>query len=358
VQLLGASGQTPSGLPLVQPSAARVAYTITNVGDTTSAPAPVFVSYLAGGATRDTVPPIAPGVSVRREVALDYSSVSPFRFAGGDRDRVFLAVEAPRDSVNSMSFASTEYFRVAIPLLGLEATADSLRVRAGLPLAGEFRLVNHSQYAASPPVRIMGCLFDRFRGCTPEHWTAFGGWDVPSIPPQGSATFATSITVPVTATWQDEDLTYSMGVCSVPSGYTDPYLDLGTSDCGSGALSLLVRPDYEACTPPLLLPGVPYTFTGYNCGLRPATTLSYPGLAADATQQGRFHLVALDVAAGATYGFTRSGGTQPLRFYDADGFTQDDVDPAADRIRFAQGGRIYLVLWSPQPALTVTLEAL
>jgi hypothetical protein len=153
-------------------------------------------------------------------------------------------------------------------------------------------------------------------------------------------------------------MTYRANFCRLPAGHSDPYLP-GLAERCDEAFSLLVLPDYDrTCQPPLLPIGRSHVFTAYNCGIRPATTLVSEWYGPGSTELGRFHLVAIDAAAGATYRFTRSAGTQPLRFYDADGFTQDDLDPLPELIRFAKGGRKYIVLYTPQSFLTVSLEAL
>jgi len=354
------SPTTPSfnNLPLVQPGDARVAYAVTNIGDTMSGRVPVFIDYLTGH-VQDTLPPLAPGQRVLRPVTLDYSAAGVFRSA--DVGGVRVLVLAPPDSVKSSSSMESPEFRVAIPLLSIQATLDSASIRVGRPLAGQSRVVNSSRYAASPAFRMAGCLSDGFRFCYPDTRTTFGDWDIPALPPQTSFAFASSILIPAAAAWQDEDMTYRANFCRLPAGHSDPYLDPYLPGAGKRCdetFSLHVLPDYErSCQPPLLAIGRSHVFTAYNCGIRPATTLvdewSWPG----DTELGRFHLVAIDAAAGATYRFTRSAGTQPLRFYDADGFTQDDLDPAGDRIRFAESGRKYVALYTPQASLTVSLGA-
>jgi hypothetical protein len=183
------SPTTPSfgGLPLVQPGVARAAYGVTNIGDTVSGRVTVFAQWLTGSVS-ETLPPLAPGQRVLRSITLDYSAVGVFRST--DVDRVWVVVHAPPDSVKSSSSMESPEFRIAIPLLRIQATPDSASIRVGYPLAGQYRVVNSSRYAASPAFRMAGCLSDGFRFCYPDTRTIFGDWGIPALPPQTSHAFA------------------------------------------------------------------------------------------------------------------------------------------------------------------------
>jgi hypothetical protein len=337
-------------LPIVQPGALRVDFTIRNRGRIA---APLETMLLTLRAADNNFlsqvvrpqPPLAPGESYSGSTLIEVGSLEGNRLRD-DRMMVEVWVGATGDTLNENNVMSSALFHLAVPLPDLSFTTEPF-VTVGQSVGLSVIVRNYGRHADLPAQTVTGCLYDGFRGCTPDYRTSTGSFATPAVAAGSAVQFNTTMMIPPSAAWQDAAARYNIYLCTgLPSTY-----DVANSiACGfSTWTGLTVRPDYESvCAPPLLVAGITVTLSTYNCGLRP----SLAGFEAE-TRAYRFHIASLQAESNVTYALQRSDTTSVVRIYDAQGNSVRDIDPAPEYIRVDVAQRIYLVMYSSTESLAI-----
>ena len=339
-------------LPIVQPAALRVNYTIRNRGrvavpiagvQTTLQSAAgdfLFQMHQEHGA-------LAPGESYSASLLLQPSSLEGYRLRD-DRMMVQVSVEVGGDTVQDNNVRSSALFHLAIPLPEISFSTVPTAV-IGEPIAVEVIARNHGLHADLAAQTVTACLHDIwFRGCTPEYRTTTGGFAMPLVAAGTAVQFTTTMVIPPSAAWQDAAARYDIYLCfGQPATYD---VDDSLACAFSQIRKITVRPEYESvCAPPRLVPGASVTLAAYNCGLRPNRT----GFESE-TRAYRFHIVSLEAESNVTYALQRSDTTSVVRIYDAQGNSVFDRDAAPERIRVDVAQLLYLVMYSTHESLGIT----
>ena len=338
-------------LPIVQPAAVRVGYTIRNRGRVAVPAGVVWLNLVSanGHDFSETIeqqqPGLAPGETHSGSALIPTGSLQGVGLRD-DRMTAKVSVWASEDTVVSNNVMSSALFHLAVPLLDLSFTAEPNAV-IGQPIALSIIARNYGLHAEVPAQSLTGCLYDGFGGCRPEYRTTTGAIEIPRVPAGSAVQFNTTMVIPPSAAWQDAYSRYTMYLCAgQPATY-----NVGDSvRCVSSSRTLWVRPDYaSSCAPPALTAGMAVTLATYNCGLRPTLagfetqTLAY-----------RFHLVSLEAESNVTYALQRSDTTSIVRIYDAQGNAVYDLDAAPERIRVEAAQRLYLVMYSATESIAIT----
>ena len=343
VIIASASTDSETGLPIVHPPSFPVEVTIRNRGTDTAAAGTIDVmlgEYYHS--TQLSHSELAPGASFRGSVTIPLSATGASRIKD-DRMTVQAAVWSAGDSIAQNNQMLTGPIHVAIPLLDITFTTATTAF-AGQPIELTMVVRNYGQHAASPARTISACLFDGFRGCEPSDRTTAGSVTIPMVAPGAALQIVRTMTMAPTGAWQDAAGNYGMYLCEIGM-YQVTY----EWACFSNGPHILVRPSYDAvCAPPTLTSNA-VALAAYNCGHRP----TLPSFEAE-TQRYRFHIVSLDAQANATYGVQRSDTSSVVRIYNSLGDVVHDFDPHPERIRVAATEKIYLVMYTAAPALTIS----
>jgi hypothetical protein len=352
VSVAGDATDPQTGLLIVQPAALRVSYTIRNRGRIAAPLAGVQTTLQSAAGDflfgiYQEHGPIAPGESYSGSLLLQTSSLEANRLRD-DRMTVEVGVGASGDTQYANDFMSSALFHLAIPLVDFSFTTVPVAV-IGQPVAVSVIARNYGLHADLPAQTATGCLYDGFRGCTPPYRTTIGGVAIPRVAAGSAVQFNTTIVIPSSAAWQDAAAQYGMYLClGQPMTYD---VNRSVTCAFSEVRALTVRPDYESvCAPPALIPGVQVTLATYNCGLRP----SLAGFETE-TRAYRFHIVSLQAESNVTYALQRSDTTSVIRIYDAQGNSVFDRDPAPERIRVDVAQRLYLVMYSKDESVGITV---
>lgn len=346
LNIASSSIDSVTGLPIVQPPGMAIEVTIRNRGTDTAAAGVIDLMVGDYFATR-TMPHAAlpPGATYRGSVTLAIPNGGATSVKD-DRMTVEASVWAPGDSVSENNQMSAGPVHLAIPLLDVTFTTAATAL-AGEPIELTMVARNYGTHAASPVQIIAACLYDGFRGCEPDSRTTAGTLTLPEIAPGAAREITMTMPLAPTGAWQDAAGRYSIYLCT--GGTT--YASSGWA-CFRFGRSILVRPSYEAVCGPPTLSSSAISLTGYNCGVRP----TLPSFEAE-TQRYRFHIVALEVRSGVTYVLQRSDTSSPVRLYNSQGDVVHDYDPHPERIRVAAAEKIYLVMYSEAPALTIAMTS-
>jgi hypothetical protein len=339
-------------LPIVQPGALRVNYAIRNRGRTVTPAGSVWLNLVSAGedyyspTMHQAHPALAPGEMHSGSALLTIGSIQGHRIRD-DRMTVQAEVWTVDDTFVSNNEMSSALFHLAVPLLDVDFAATPVAI-IGQPVALAVVVRNYGRHADVPAQTMTGCLYDGFRGCSPEYRTTTGGLQIPHVAAGTAVQFNTTLSVPPSAAWQDAAADYQMHLCvGQPMAYA---VDESLVCSISPGRNVVVRPDYESvCAPPVLVPGQQLTLSAYNCGLRP----SMAGFEAE-TRAYRFHITSLQAESGVTYALQRSDTTSLVRLYDAQGNHVRDLDPAPDRIRVDVAQRLYLVMYSATESIAIT----
>lgn len=352
LEVLYAETDPETMLGIVWPDAVQVRYKVRNRGSRIAPEGQIYISFNASQFTgydyaTQLRPALAPGEEHQTSVTVSMNQLEASRLKD---DRVALALDMwdEADTLRADNRLVSSLFHLAVPLLDVTfTTTSSIKVGDALQLGIVAR--NYGKHADAPARTLTACLYDIFRGCRPEYKTTIGGFSMPSVPAGTEVQFTATMTMPASAAWQDAASRYTLYLCDAPSTGAQIYFTDYGFDCYSRFRSIHVAPDYEAvCAPPRLVPGAGIVLSTYNCGIRPTMA----GFESE-TQHYRFHIVALDATAGTTYELQRSNQTAIMRLYNGSGLPIHDFDAAAERIRVAEAGRVYIVMYSPTEALSI-----
>jgi hypothetical protein len=343
VDIASTATDPATGLPIVYPPGVPVEVTIRNRGTDTAAAGFVQVNlgnFFSTGSI--SYPALPPGASHRGSVTLPI----PADGASGlrdDRMTIETSVWAEHDTISENNQMLSGPIHVAIPLLDITFTTVADAV-AGQPIDLKVLARNYGRHAASPARELSACLYDGFRSCDPGNRTTAGSLTIPAIAPGAAEDFVATMTLTPTGVWQDAAGHYDMYLCTagmykLPTGWS----------CFSNARSITVRPSYDVVCAPPVLNAAATSLSAYNCGLRPVI----PAFEEE-TQRYRFHIVALEVQSGVGYVLQRSDTTAVVRVYNSDGDVVYDYDPDPERIRVASTEKLYLVMYSATPTLTIS----
>lgn len=345
---------------LIAPSSFHVRFTVRNRGSEVSPEGSAGLDL--GGATDDLesgfvpIPPLDPGSAVTLEDSL--AVIPTFLPARADiwKARVVIQKHASgpdTDPSNDVLFADSMH--LAVPLLDFRVQPIGVpRLFVNEPFVVRLTVANRSRHATLHGVVVVGCLWDEDQACHPRIWTWFGRHPLPDVTPGDSAYIAYTTAVPPTSAYQDEAFRVWYSVCALPDTWTDPYLPTGRSPyCRFPSDNFIrMRPDYEgACAPPTLIPDGTVVLPEINCGLMPPTSQTNN----DWLRYYRFHLVALDTDAGATWVIERNPKNNLYGIFDIEGEEVPNL-ASGDSIRVARAGRYYLPYYSNADTFTVTLR--
>jgi hypothetical protein len=249
-----------SGMPVVDPAAIPLRVIVRNDGDG-AAPATLATVTLQGRTIATTqVPALAPGASRTLDIVAD--AQLEVRLAAADDD-------ASNDA------RATEAFHVALPVLRVFTELDGPGFRANHSTVAAVTVANVSRHATLPTSSIMLCLHEPGASChDATNRLELGRLHAGPLPPGGNARVATAAVVPSAAAHQNLVEAWQLSTCIGE----DPRA------CGT-ALQVEVRPDYEACDPPLLQPDAPVS-TQPVC-MRPCPIRAY----AVSVRPGRTYLI-------------------------------------------------------------------
>jgi hypothetical protein len=324
VEVVSDARDAETGLRVVQPAGFDVRFTVSNEGSARSPATLVSIEMKGRGLGTAPVPALAPGVahtaSLRVEPALGRI------LAGTDTARVEGIVVAIEDDVANNA-RSTEPFHIALPVLDLETSFDSLRLTVNVAATARVRVTNRSRHGALPPSTLGLCLYELGTFCRSDAGAAaVARVSLPAVGPGETRLLEFGVAVPSTAAHQNAIDAYHLSTCIGGADLqAGTLLEVGMSDCVA-PLQVFVRPDYESCDPPLLQPDT-RTSSSPVC-VRPCPIFVYT----------------VDAQPGYTYRVERPNGTEDttLRWRTRH---RDDVVDASDEpgLQVATAGRIYAV---------------
>ncbi len=342
-------------------------YVVRNRGSETSAERWLHAELAVTEADSVSVPALAPGDSVTGEFEFVVTASwllyteHPFNRMGSAQ-RVQLRLTSP-DAVPDNDVLLTPTFMLTVPALELHADEVGVpRIRVNEPFSLGFALYNRSRHETLPAIPLAICMWDFDLNCAPD-WgrTLTAAFTTPPLAPGDSLVEQRVVAVEPSAVWQDEAFSFTLSLCALPVGWTDPYApDSYAGECAFSNV-LRVRPDYDACEPPLLHVGETAALSAYNCGVLPPTTQSHRGEGPDWYNQRladyRFHLFAVELLAGVEYLLMRGDmPVAPHYVLDAEG-ERAFTAVAGGVFTVPRSGRHYLVLYGQLPELEVTLTA-
>lgn len=324
-----------TGLPIYGAGAMTAAVTVVNRGDS------IFPGQQSESSA--AIPALRPGERHEYLITADFTGrVLPLRTGDDPRmvdvTTIFAAlpfVDADVDADNNS--AQSIRFHLAVPVVDIDVSVGQRsELRANEPFVASFAIRNRSVHgAALDSSAVVLCMVDFDLGCWGS-WPYFGKFDLPSIDAGWHHENAYLASAPPEAlVWQEEAHEAHLTACVVQTRDAEPYAD-SFGPCGN-AVAITVRPDYAACSPPVLQLGVAITLARPNCGQR------------SVDDPGTFSVLALDAVAGTTYQAVSS--IDAVAVYDADG---EPADLPGAGISFAEDGRYYLVIYHYGPvSLTV-----
>ncbi len=310
-----------TSLPVTSPGAMRIHYTVKNAGDS-AAPAHKLLLYVGAPPSNaydaqrfisawDTVEvgSLAPG-----QAATGVTTVTSSRLfligtnASADSVRAFAQLSLP-DSLdmnlsNDTASSTPFYVNVAIVSMTLEQSLPP-KVKVNEPFPVTLTLTNYSRRATATGVTARLCFIDFDFGCNLQTGYAFfGRYDFAPLE-RGTSQRITYTTAVTEAAADYITSEYGLQACIVPATWMDPYRltydrnEMQGQACPTGLYSgFVVKPDYAACSPPLLTLNVTATLTAHNCGIHlPSTQPGTPSslnsaIVGDALYMYQFHGVA------------------------------------------------------------------
>ena len=345
---------------LIAPASFHIRFTVRNRGSEVSPESRAGLDL--GGATYDLesglvpVPPLDPGSTVTLEDSLRV--IPTYLPARPDRWRARVVIQnhetgPDTDPSNDVLFADSMH--LAVPLVDFRVQPIGVpRLFVNEPFLVRLTVANRSRHATLHGAITVACLWYEDQACIPRIWTWFGRHALPDIAPGDSMEIAYTTAITPTAAYQDEAFHGWYSICVLPDTWTDPYLPTGRpSFCRFPTDDFVrTRPDYEgACAPPVLVPDGTVVLPAINCGLMPPTSQTNN----DWLRYYRFHLVALDTDAGATWVIERSPMDNLYGIFDIEGEEVANL-ASGDSIRVARAGRYYLPYYSNADTFTVTLR--
>src|SRR5690606_29030486 len=137
---------------------------------------------------------------------------------------------------------------------------------------------------------VVLCTVDFDLACYGEWWTFFGRFQVPGVDAGWRYENAYVAEMGFSSmVWPYEAHSGILVLCIVASDYEHDYLPWPAGCITGGSAATVFRPDYEACNPPILVPGVPLTIPEPNCN--------------NAHPARSFTVAAFDAVAGQVYTF-------------------------------------------------------
>lgn len=351
-EVLADSGYLSTGVPIASPGAIRVRYVVRNRGSEGAAAA-VVTAQLAASVDSDSLPVLLPGDSTAGLLIIAWPDAHMDYYGAKDSTSVQLSIEQGRDS-DSANDARAVWMHPGLPLLALNFPDQEVgRVRVGDPFDVHFTIENRSEQVTAAGYSVWLCVNEYGEMCCPGRFAPFAETAVPDIPPGGAHSGGYVATVEPMGAWQDESTEGRIAMCIRPSGWDDPYMRAWHTCVTRDTIAVL--PDFEACSPPRLVPGVPLTLSQHNCGLLPLATRGDTARYNAEIRLYRTHLFALELQAGHTYHLDWTSTPSHFLLDDADG-NHGAEHESGDPIVVAHDGRYYLTVYDHDAVVTVTLQ--
>jgi hypothetical protein len=338
-----------TGRGIARGDSVSVHFSITNAGRAPSGPRNVNAGgALIEGLTTE-IPALAPGQTHRQSLRLALSA-HWVRAGTSDATAVTIELDPQADDAGTVNKSMvSDSVHLELPMLAIEVAPASVpRVRANEPFPMQITVRNTSVTTPARDIQLRHCLWDYDVSCWPRYWAAFGTVELDDLAPGATRELTYMLSIPPEATYFDITVTYYLSVCITPDDhdgpYTEPRIQLYEWHCGN-AFFIEVWPDFEAC-PPAMLGNGPVTLAAANCGF-------YPPSDPPQNAPHRIFVWALDAAAGVTYQVQGLPGPVNDR-----GDPVADLDPAANRLRFARSGRYYFVVHAQAGPRTGSADAL
>ncbi|HSJ10898.1 MAG TPA: CARDB domain-containing protein [Longimicrobiales bacterium] len=261
-----------SGLPVVDPAAIPLRVVVRNDGSGAAPATTASVTLQGRTIATSPVPSLTAGTSHTLDIVAD-AQLGAFLFDTDIRS-LEVHVAAVEDDVSNNS-RGTGGFHAALPVLRVRTELDGPGFRADHGTAAAVTVENISRHATLASSSITLCLHVPGAAChDAANRLELGRLHTGTLPPGASTRLATTAVVPSAAVHQNLVEAWQLSTC----------VGEDLRACGS-ALQVEVRPDYEACAPPLLEPDAPVS-TQPVC-TRPCPIRAY----AVSVRPGRTYLV-------------------------------------------------------------------
>jgi hypothetical protein len=220
----------------------------------------------------------------------------------------------------------SDAFHVALPALRLRASLG-VAYNVGVAYDVAVSVENISRHATLPASRVVFCVHNLGASCSRAQGAAgINPLGVAPMAPGEIRHWTDRITVPTGITHQNVIDAVAFTPCIGSAQLqTNDLLDSRDRGC-SAPSQVFVRPDYEACQPPRLIPGAPVT-AGASCD-RPCAIYAY----------------AIDVQPGQTYIIEDEKGAEDLTLRWRTRYRDEPLDISSERgLQPSQAGIIYAV---------------